>query len=54
MDEMVVPGISDQFLVFLMIVGAALAFTAVGIFSARRLDARIKREREMLQPRAEK
>ena len=39
-------GLSDQWLVFIMIVGAALAFTGVGFVSTRRLDARIRRQRE--------
>lgn len=53
---MLVPGISDQLLVALMIVGAALGFTGFMIISGRRLDARIRRERERAAavPRPEK
>ena len=43
---MVVPGISDQLLVALMILGATLGFTGFMIVSKVRLDARIRRERE--------
>ena len=43
---MLVPGISDQLLVALMIIGAALGFTGLNIVSKLRLDARIRRERE--------
>lgn len=43
---MLVPGISDQLLVELIIVGAALGVVGVGIVSKLRLDARIRRERE--------
>ena len=41
-----VPGISDQWLVFVMIVAAAGGMLAFGFISTRRLDARIRRERE--------
>ena len=43
---MVVPGISDQLLVALMIIGAALGFTGFMIIDGRRLKARIRRARE--------
>jgi hypothetical protein len=51
-----VPGISDQLLVALMIIGAALAFTGFVVIDGRRLDARIRRERERAAavPRPEK
>lgn len=55
---MVVPGISDQLLVALMIIGAALGFTGFMIIDGRRLDARIRRarerERSAAAPRPEK
>ena len=43
---MLVPGISDQLLVALMIVGTALGIVGFGIISTWRLDSRNKRERE--------
>jgi hypothetical protein len=51
-----VPGISDQLLVALMIVGAAVGFSGFVIIDGRRLDARIRRERERsaAEPRPEK
>jgi hypothetical protein len=51
-----VPGISDQLLVELMIVGAALGVVGVGIVSKLRLDGQIRRERERAAatPRLEK
>jgi hypothetical protein len=51
-----VPGISDQLLVALIIIGAALGFTGVNIVSKLRLDARARREREQpaATPRLEK
>ncbi len=53
---MVVPGISDQLLVALMIIGFTLGLTGFMIISGRRLDARIRREREReaAEPRPEK
>src|SRR4051812_14835241 len=41
-----VPGISDQWLVAIMIVAAASSMFGYVIMSGRRLDARIRRERE--------
>ena len=54
--NVLVPGISDQLLVALMIIGAALGFTGFIIIDGRRLDARIRRERERAaaSPRPEK
>jgi hypothetical protein len=49
-----VPGISDQLLVELIIVGAALGVIGVGIVSKLRLDGRIRRERDAVAPRPEK
>ena len=43
---MVVPGISDQVLVAIMIIGAAAGILGFLIVDRRRLHARIERERE--------
>ena len=43
---MLVPGISDQLLVALMIAGAALGFTTLVIFWRPRPDARSTRQRK--------
>lgn len=53
---MLVPGISDQLLVELLIVGAAFGVIGIGIVSTLRLDSRIRRKRESAAtaPRPEK
>ena len=53
---MLVPGISDQLLIELIIIGTALGVIGVGIVSKLRLDARVRRERERAAatPRLEK
>jgi hypothetical protein len=51
-----VPGISDQLLVFLMILVAVVGMVGFLVIDGRRLDARVKRERESAaaEPRPEK
>src|ERR1043165_1404316 len=54
--DVLVPGISDQLLIELIIIGTALGVIGVGIVSKLRLDARVRRERERAAatPRLEK